>query len=73
MTLQGARFGLTDSHPRVVVGGRLCMETFWQGDNEILCRVPPGWGSVIGVHGTKLSDVAVQVSEIPANFEFGAL
>jgi hypothetical protein len=47
------------------------METFWQGDNEILCRVPPGWGSVIGVHGTKLSDVAVQVSEISANFEFG--
>ena len=44
VTVYGRNFGHVDTSPVVFLAGRICLESWWVSDQQVICRSPPGAG-----------------------------
>ena len=66
VTISGRNFGHLDTSPTVSVGGRICLESYWMSNTQILCRGPPGVGGPSMLHHVDITfETAEHVQEMP--------
>ena len=66
VTIAGRNFGHLDTSPTASVGGRICLETYWMSNTQILCRGPPGVGGPSMLHHVDITfESAEHVQEMP--------
>jgi hypothetical protein len=66
VTISGRNFGYLDTSPVASMGGRICLETYWMSNTQILCRGPPGVGGPSMLHHVDITfEPAEHVQEMP--------
>ena len=73
VTINGKNFGHVDTSPVIYLAGRICIESFWVKDSQVLCRAPPGAGGHAYLHtvDVQLHD-AVHVQDMPRKLKHAA-
>ena len=66
VTISGRNFGYLDTSPVASMGGRICLETYWMSNTQIVCRGPPGVGGPSMLHHVDITfEPAEHVQEMP--------
>ena len=66
VTISGRNFGFLDTSPVAAIGGRICLETYWMSNTQIVARGPPGVGGPSMLHHVDLTfETAEHVQEMP--------
>ena len=66
VTISGRNFGYLDTSPVASVGGRICLETYWMSNTQIMCRGAPGVGGPSMLHHVDITfEPSEHVQEMP--------
>ena len=73
VTIFGRNFGHVDTSPVIYLAGRICLESFWVADHQILCRAPPGAGGDTHLHNVDVQLLpALHVQDMPRRLKSAA-
>ncbi len=73
VTILGRNFGHVDTSPVIYLAGRICLESFWVADHQVLCRAPPGAGGYTHLHNVDVQlQPALHVQDMPRRLKSAA-
>jgi hypothetical protein len=73
VTVYGRNFGHVDTSPVIFLAGRICLESFWVADHQVMCRAPPGAGGYAHMHNIDVQlQPALHVQDMPRRLKSAA-
>ena len=73
VTVYGRNFGHVDTSPVIFLAGRICLESFWVADHQVMCRAPPGAGGYTHMHNIDVQlQPALHVQDMPRRLKSAA-